>query len=505
MKKVIIGLFAGVILVGVIWVLIPSGEDAASGVDRAGAGEARDVEAVTAAATDREVTLDASNTHISFSCSKTVAGKVVAVHGGWSGDFDSRLTGTALVDPVAGTVRSLRAQIDVASLWSEHDILTDALLTKGFFDVEEHPTAHFVSTSIQEGVDPSMTMEGSTHTVEGNFALNGIERSIRFPIRLEVGDGDLRLTSAFSLDRKVFEVNFTDTVGFGLLTDDDISESVALKLDVNVRPSAEAVTEVDGDAEGDEGAAAVPVDVALLRPVYTETIPATQVDFDMVLVPGDEAAGIRPFYVGAHEVTWDEFMPWAVCEDVEESDRHGELRARKLRPSLPYEDITRGYGIHGYPALSMSQLSANLYCRWLSEQTGKTYRLPTEQEWLHVYEAGGGNPDEPPADVDAVAVYAGNSEDEITGDWMSRPVGSKRPNELGIYDLAGNVCEWVLTPEDEEERVARGGHFESPADAVGAGRHTEHADWNRNYPNEPKSIWWFVDARWVGFRVVREL
>jgi polyisoprenoid-binding protein YceI/formylglycine-generating enzyme required for sulfatase activity len=504
MKKALIGLGAVVILVGILYVMIPAGEDAATGMDQAGAGDARVVEALTAEESDQEVELDASNTHISFSCTKTLAGKAVAVHGGWSGDFGSRLTGTALLDPVAGTVRRLQVEIDTASLWSEHDILTDALLHKGFFHVDEHPTAVFVSTDIREGTDPSVTLEGATHTIEGNFTLNGIERSIQFPARLEVGDQALQMTSAFSLDRKAFDVNFTDTVGFGLLTDEDISHAVALKVKVDIKPAAEAVADAGDDAENEAGPVA-PVDLASLPATYTETIPASQIDFDLVLVPGDETEGIRPLYVGANEVTWDEFMPWVVCEDLSDSDEHGELRARKLRPSLPYGDITRGFGSYGYPALSMSRLSAELYCKWLSEQLGKTFRLPTEAEWLHIYEAGGGNPDEPPANADAIAVYLENSEDDITMDYATRPVGSKEPNALGIHDMAGNVCEWVLSPKGVEERVARGGHFQSPIDAVGVGRHVEHADWNKNYPNEPKSIWWFVDARWVGFRVVREL
>ena len=46
----------------------------------------------------------------------------------------------------------------------------------------------------------------------------------------------------------------------------------------------------------------------------------------------------------------------------------------------------------------------------------------------------------------------------------------------------------------------------TPREELGIGRHIENQDdWNRDYPNEPKSIWWFVNARWVGLRVVREV
>lgn len=500
MKKAAIGLVA-VFVVGILaFKLMPSGEDAASQVDPADSGDARQVTEVTAAATDQKLALDGANTQIDFSCSKTVAGKTLTVHGGWSGDFNSTLAGAALIDPIKKTVRSLTMDIDLGSLWSEHDMLTDAMKTKGFFLVDEYPTATFVSTAITEGVDPAVTLEGATHTVVGNFKLNNIEKSISFPAKLVVGDQALALTSAFSLNRKDFDVNFTDSAGFGLLTDDDIAHGVALKVAVDVK-ATEAVAADTGAEEVQEPAAAV--DLASLPQTYTQTIPPLQVDFDLVLVPGDEAAGIPPLYVGAREVTWDEFMPWAVCDDVEDSDEHGKLRARKVRPSLPYDDITRGFGTDGFPALSMSRLSAELYCAWLSEQTGETFRLPTEEEWVHIYKAGGGSAEAAPENVDQVAIYDDNSEDEITGDYMTRQVGSMEPDALGIYDMGGNVCEWVLT--DPPERVARGGHFESTADEIGVGRHVEDPEWNRNYPQEPKSIWWFVDARWVGFRVVREL
>ena len=67
--------------------------------------------------------------------------------------------------------------------------------------------------------------------------------------------------------------------------------------------------------------------------------------------------------------------------------------------------------------------------------------------------------------------------------------------------MAGKGCEGVMS--DDSIHVARGGHFLSDLNELGVGRHIEdHEKWNMNYPNEPKSIWWFVDAKWVGFRVV---
>ena len=70
--------------------------------------------------------------------------------------------------------------------------------------------------------------------------------------------------------------------------------------------------------------------------------------------------------------------------------------------------------------------------------------------------------------------------------------------------MAGNVAEWATEP-GTTNRFVLGGHYSAKADELGAAsKLVENKDWNLNYPNEPKSIWWFVDAEWTGIRLVCE-
>jgi formylglycine-generating enzyme required for sulfatase activity len=317
------------------------------------------------------------------------------------------------------------------------------------------------------------------------------------------------INSEFSLDRHAFDVRFKEEGAFGLLlTDEDIAKRVAIKLQIDLSTVSNASPIAESEVTGTNEAAnqsATSDAAADLPETYTETIPATQIQFDMVLIPADPATGIDAFYLESHEVTWDEFMPWVQGNDLADESLVGEERAMKLRPSSPYGTVDRNFGMYRRPALGMSRLSAELYCKWLSQQTGRIYRLPTEAEWEWAYTVGGGDPAKALSvdEAERAATYKENAWDDSIGDWATTKVGRREPDALGVYDLAGNVAEWVTDTGDD--RVVRGGHFESPLSELGLGRAAEDMDaWNRDYPNEPKSPWWYVNARWVGFRVVCE-
>lgn len=288
---------------------------------------------------------------------------------------------------------------------------------------------------------------------------------------------------------------------------------------------------------------------------YTETIAGTDVEFRMVPIPGgtflmgspedeegrEEIEGpqtevtISPFWMGAHEVTWQEFDVFAFSYDVKRAKEAAaagkplertewDLRADAVtRPTPPYVDMTFGYGHDGFPAICMTAHAARQYCQWLSEKTGKTYRLPTEAEWEYACRAGTKGPwffGDDAGQLDEYAWYYENSNEK------PQPVGKKKPNPWGLYDILGNVQEWcedkfvenyferladskmfadpVIRTDETVWHAVRGGSWEDDPEFVrAAARRGAEENWSVQDPQEPKSIWWHTDAHWVGIRVVR--
>jgi formylglycine-generating enzyme required for sulfatase activity len=107
------------------------------------------------------------------------------------------------------------------------------------------------------------------------------------------------------------------------------------------------------------------------------------------------------------------------------------------------------------PVESVSWNDIQVFLQKLNALTGKAYRLPTESEWQTACLAGkqteycGGN------DANAVAWYSDNSGNK------THPVGQKQPNAYGLYDMSGNVWEWMQDKYDNEHdyRVLRGGSW----------------------------------------------
>ena len=169
------------------------------------------------------------------------------------------------------------------------------------------------------------------------------------------------------------------------------------------------------------------------------------------------------YHIGKYEVTqgqWEAVMGTSLEEQ---------------RAGATYDHGIVGEGAD-YPMYYVSWNEAQEFCKRLSKKTGKKYVLPTEAQWE--YAARGGNKSKGykysgSNDIEEVAWYNYNS------DKQTHRVGTKKANELGIYDMSGNVLEWCSDwwayPYDEDdtdnpqgpvngsERVARGGSWNHDA------------------------------------------
>ena len=151
-------------------------------------------------------------------------------------------------------------------------------------------------------------------------------------------------------------------------------------------------------------------------------------------------------------------------------------------PTPAYASVDRGFGRTGYPAISMSAQAAKAFCLWLSIRTERTYTIPTLAQWEKANVGDGG------------AWHQWNAQK------TTHPVATKEPNSLGVYDLRGNVGEWVIT--ENGLRVV-GGSFRTPAEDLGSASILEaEKSWNVTDPQLPRSPWWFADADYVGLRLV---
>jgi formylglycine-generating enzyme required for sulfatase activity len=153
------------------------------------------------------------------------------------------------------------------------------------------------------------------------------------------------------------------------------------------------------------------------------------------------------------------------------------------------------------PVENVSWNDAKEFIRKLNIRTGKQYRLPSEQEWAYACQAGMNSQYCGSDDIDRVAWYQNNAENE------THPVSTKRANSWGIYDMSGNVWEWVEDSwhedfsgaptdgsawiSDSTNRVIRGGSWFSDWQSVQAAKRFGFSQSGRSNN--------------IGFRIVRTI
>ncbi|MEN8216330.1 MAG: formylglycine-generating enzyme family protein [Pseudomonadota bacterium] len=183
--------------------------------------------------------------------------------------------------------------------------------------------------------------------------------------------------------------------------------------------------------------------------------------FEMGNIQGDHdeqnvhSVSVKKFAMCRYEITFEEY------------DRFTEATHRK-----PPDD--EGWGRGKFPVINVTWHDAKAYMKWLSDQTGQTYRLPSEAQWEY-------------------AARATSREHANYDSNKTSQVGSFEKNDFGLYDMLGNVWEWVADPYYEnypgpheniwkkwqagDDRVLRGCSWLNPPDIC---RIT-----NRYSPNDP--------------------
>ena len=265
---------------------------------------------------------------------------------------------------------------------------------------------------------------------------------------------------------------------------------------------------------------------------------------------------IEPFWIGQTEIPWALYKPFyengiarnkdgsllASDKDKEVTVR-GKQRKKAVKDALARGDSSNivdvvsqptpqyhdmfGSGEHAselnYPAMCTTHHAASKFCQWLSAQTGHFYRLPTEAEWEYACRAGTTTAfhfGDDIAKLDEYAWHGDNSE------FTYYPVGTKKPNPWGLYDMHGNVGERVLDGFSEGyrntikdgavnpwnisltryPRIVKGGSWDqNPDECRSAARAQSVKDWKDTDPQVPKSIWYHTDGQFIGFRIVRPL
>ncbi len=242
---------------------------------------------------------------------------------------------------------------------------------------------------------------------------------------------------------------------------------------------------------------------------------------------------IKSFYLGKYEVTNTEYVEFlnAIAKEIKldanlayvsYKDRtifdlfclgkkggcpnSGYIERIEYNPQLASNPFKIVPGYEQHPVVMVTMYGAQSYCNWLSTKTGKTYRLPTEAEWEFAARGGikskgytysGSN------DWDEVSWSLDNSAN------LTHEIRLKDPNELGLYDMSGNVWEWCkdwyskdyykTSPANDPQgpppppsptyKVLRGGAF---GQVFGLNRNATRYSYDPNVP-----------SGYFGFRVAR--
>jgi len=184
---------------------------------------------------------------------------------------------------------------------------------------------------------------------------------------------------------------------------------------------------------------------------------------------------VQPFLMGRYEVTFEQYATY--CSST-----------GKMIPS------DNGWGMKNRPIVNVTWEEAVAFTEWLTEQSGKTFRLPSEAEWEYAAKAGSTTKYPWGDDIGMNKANCNKCGSQWDGR-MTAPVGAFPPNAYGLYEMVGNVYEWCLdlkhdsyegaptdgsawlTDPSDNRRINRGGSWlQRPVDAEVTARCWEDDD-----------------------------
>lgn len=118
-----------------------------------------------------------------------------------------------------------KVAIEMASTFSDNEKLTGHLKSPDFFDIEKFPQSTFDVTGIKKESETS-------YTISGNFTLHGKTKNISFPATVSQGDGSVKISAKFDINRKDFDIVYAGKA------DDLIRDEVVIELNLEAKPGA---------------------------------------------------------------------------------------------------------------------------------------------------------------------------------------------------------------------------------------------------------------------------
>jgi WD40 repeat protein/formylglycine-generating enzyme required for sulfatase activity len=215
----------------------------------------------------------------------------------------------------------------------------------------------------------------------------------------------------------------------------------------------------------------------------------------------------RPYYIGDTEVTFEQFEKFVSATGYKtdaERDGRGAANADtgyQNAPGFTWRKPWKFPTDPKHPVVSLSWNDMMAFSKWLGEQDGVVYRLPTQLEWRFACRAGNETRTGLPEKPEEYGQWGADAERGGSPVW---PVGGKKPNAFGLFDMVGNVAERFLDGEYP--------HLDSPVDPQRIGFTNGHG---RNFSTGDRDAsvedHWFGDVSnqshrnaLVGFRVLRQ-